>query len=333
MRLDSRDYYLLAFKKALRNLRYIPTGVIEVHMVNRVKKAALVVFALAITGCQASPFLSTKPEIGPKMPVAPLPTYVPGEFYEFDNGSRYTVTAVSKDRVSWRNNKGAKSTRYVNFVIPELQLQTKSRVVAGRTDADPRTLWPLALGNQGEFSFVQRTTKTDTKEVVDVERRWKCAVNGTKRVVVPAGTFNTFVIKCDRFSLVSGSLRGTRIYYYSPKIGYYVMREDMKPRSVDHRRQLVRHGFRTTLLPKKEQASLIRTLTRALETNPDGVASTWNSSSRRISAMLVPVRSYKSTGGAMCRKYYSVYNVNGHIHKNARRMCKDRKSGNWKRIG
>jgi hypothetical protein len=156
-------------------------------------------------------------------------------------------------------------------------------------------------------------------------------VEGTQRVGVRAGTFDTYVISCKRYSNDGRKWRATRKFYYAPDIGHYVIREDNYTSRSNKKRQLVSYGFNSTFLPEKDQITLNRKLQIALNKNIDGIASTWTNQKKDITVMLIPVSSFIGADGQKCREYHSVYSVMGRIRKNVREVCKQ-PNGLWQRI-
>jgi hypothetical protein len=156
-------------------------------------------------------------------------------------------------------------------------------------------------------------------------------VKGTERVSVTAGTFDSYVISCKRYSDDGRTWRATRRFYYAPDLGHYVIREDNYRNRSNKKRQLVSYGFNSTVLPQKDQTALNRKLQMALNKNADGIASTWTNQRKDITVMLIPVRSFIGPDGQKCREYHSVYSVMGRIRKNAREVCRQ-PNGLWQRI-
>jgi hypothetical protein len=262
---------------------------------------------------------------------AALPNYSVGEYFSYDDGTTTVVTAVSNEQVTWRYNNGATSTGFRNFILPALTWTSANSHSNATSTAPADLLWPLATGNQGQYESHQVISRDDEIESTEISRIWDCKVEGTERVNVPAGTFDTYVIDCKRYSSTNNSWRGTRRYYYAPDLGYYVIREDRLRSRSDRTRKLVNYGFNSTFLPKQEQINLNGKLQNSLSKNPDGIASTWKSKPGDITAMLVPVNSYTGINGTECRDYYSVYSVKGRIRKNVRSVCRQ-PDGQWQRV-
>jgi len=265
------------------------------------------------------------------LPAAALPEYAVGEYFAFDDGRSAVVTAVSDQQVTWRHNNGATSTGYRNFILPVSAWKRNGSRGNATSNAPADMLWPLATGNRGQYQSRQVITRNDQAGATQLSRQWYCSVEGTQRVSVPAGSFDTYVIACERYSSTSYSWRATRRYFYAPDLGHYVIREDLYRSRPGRTRRLVAYGFNSTFLPKQDQVSLNRMLQQTLSNNPDGVASTWTSKPGNLTAKLVPVNSYASSNGSQCRDYYSLYSFKGRVHKNERRVCRQ-PEGRWQRI-
>ena len=286
---------------------------------------------IALSGCQTGKSLLNTENEGPPLPEAVLTTYMVGEYFTFDDGSSRMVAAVSGEWVTWQYKTGTVTKGYRNFIIPALTWTSAHRYSEGKTTAPANLLWPLAVGKKGTYDFQQTISRHDGTESNELSRSWSCAVEGTERVSVPAGTFDTYVIACNRYSSTSHKWRATRSYYYAPDLGHYVIRKDTYRGRPDKKRELVSYGFNSTVLPKQDQIELNRSLQKALSNNADGMASTWISRTGELSAVLTPISSFTGRNGDECRDYHSVYNVNGRIRKNVRKVCRQ-PNGHWQRI-
>ncbi len=83
--------------------------------------------------------------------------------------------------------------------------------------AAPESLWPLSVGKSTSFDAHRE------HQVWQVE----VSVTGTERVVVPAGTFDTFVIQKRERGIGHNSYRGTTTYWYAPIVGSPVKYEQV----------------------------------------------------------------------------------------------------------
>jgi hypothetical protein len=80
-----------------------------------------------------------------------------------------------------------------------------------------RQLWPLKVGNS--VWFETRGVSTD-----GFPGSWyeTYTVTGRKRVTVPAGTFDTFVIEWEEQGREGNAYRAKNTYYFAPALGYFV---------------------------------------------------------------------------------------------------------------
>ncbi|MEL6999857.1 MAG: hypothetical protein AAFP68_16475 [Pseudomonadota bacterium] len=78
------------------------------------------------------------------------------------------------------------------------------------------SIFPLTVGSKAEYAY---TGLNANREPFEVTRR--CTVDGTARIAVPAGNFETFHIVCQ-----DGSW--TRNYYYAPELGIDVRSDRSK---------------------------------------------------------------------------------------------------------
>ncbi|MET0094758.1 MAG: hypothetical protein ABW120_14555 [Sedimenticola sp.] len=299
-------------------------------MEKNIKQAVLACSVLVLTGCNSLPFGKTDPASQPKLAPAQLPDYLPGEYFIFNNKTMYTVTGKKKGMITWETNTGLTKVNTSNFLIPDLKWHRKSRSSEGHTPAPHDIMWPLKTGNRAEIHFQQTITKTDGSEPTVITRDWRCEVEGTERITVQAGTFDTYRTLCTRNSPTSGRFRASKTYYYAPTVGHYVLIEELHKYKPKKRKELTAYGFNSTYLPSRDEKTLKRKLQSVLNKHSDGAAGSWTSRNGQVTAMLVPFNSHKLPSGQKCREYRSIYSAGGRIgNKHERRMCKDRKNGLW----
>ncbi len=154
-----------------------------------------------------------------------LPAYVPGEVFIYDNGRVEEVRAVSGGQVTWAARSGRTYIRSANPVVPILEWSYRGQEGERRVIGNPDSLWPLRPGANVQF----RTVNIARTEETGTERRslhlWRCAIGRLERVATPAGAFDAFALRCDRFSPASMRVLERIIWHYAPEVGHYVRRE------------------------------------------------------------------------------------------------------------
>ncbi len=298
----------------------------------------LIVFGLilALGGCQAMETLlanpNSKPKIsfntGPQLPPAAMPRYAVGEAFTYDDNRTDTVIAARGGLVTWRTDRGIINRQSHDFLLPPVSWQTKTRRSRAVITAGTGTLWPLRIGNKARFDVSRVISGNDGSGERELLQSWQCVVEGTERLNVKAGSFDTFRIPCFRYSHNTSNWRQTRTYYYAPRIGHYVVREDTYVNRASKRRELVSAGFSSKALPKSDQTSLIRAFRNTMNKNRDFAARAWKSADGRVSATLTPKRTFKNVRGNTCRDYTSTYRLGAQTRTNNKRACKQA-DGQW----
>ncbi|HEC90068.1 MAG TPA: hypothetical protein ENI55_00220 [Alphaproteobacteria bacterium] len=320
--------------------------------------AAVFMLMGSLTACEKGVGLAKKGaqflEGGPAVQNNTLPTYDVGEAFTYDDGRTDVVIAKRGDKVIWRTGNGVIQKGYRNFLIPFFEWQNRTSRSRSQITAKPNMLWPLATGKEQSFEVKQTVTSNDGLTSNEFEQSWQCVVEGTEKITVPAGTFDTYRISCFRYIAGTSFWRQTRTYNYAPAIGHYVMREDIYASLPSRRRELVSAGFSSTALNAADQNSLIATFQAAMTNNKDGTGSPWRSAGGKLTAMLTPTRTYQEriqiplAQGAVnrnrarnnapqmrfitatCRDYVSAYRVKNRIRQNNRKVCRY-PDGRWRR--
>ena len=301
--------------------------------------SSLILFGLVLTlgGCQTIETLlansNSKPKIsfntGPQLPPAAIPRYAVGEAFTYDDKRTDTVIAAKGDFVTWRNDRGIINRQYHDFLLPPVSWQTTTRRSRAIITANTGTLWPLKIGNKARFDVSRVISGNDGSSIRELSQSWQCVVEGTERLTVAAGSFDTFRIPCFRYSPNTSNWRQTRTYYYAPKIGHYVVREDTYVNRPSRRRELFSTGFSSKALPQSDQTTLIRAFRDAMNKNRDDAGRAWTSADGRVSAILTPKRTFKNVRGTTCRDYTSTYRLGAQTRTNNKRACKQA-DGQWK---
>jgi hypothetical protein len=156
-----------------------------------------------------------------------LPSYRAGDTFIFSDGRVETALRMDGRDVIWRSGNGSRFTRPRNFVIPAVQWETSRtrgrRVVRG----DHEKLWPLSERRATRFRTVAevRSEKEPLRRIAEL---WSCRPDGTERLTLKAGTFETRKISCDRYSPANMRVQRRVNWFYSAEVGHYVRRETIE---------------------------------------------------------------------------------------------------------
>ncbi len=194
--------------------------------------------------------------VGPKLAPAPLPRYAVGQSFAFDDGRRETVLRVRGEFPTWRKNRYSTAVAYRNFLLPSLSWESRTRKSRSRITAPARMLWPLRVGNDQRFEVTQIVeAKGDArprggKARSAFKHSWRCVVERTERLTVPAGTFDTYRISCFRYRPGTTVWRQTRIYHYAPRVGHFISRRDIYASRPGRRIKLTKSSLDRTAVPR-----------------------------------------------------------------------------------
>jgi hypothetical protein len=271
------------------------------------------------------------------MAPAAMPRYAVGETFVFDDGRQNTVLDVRGPGITWRRSADSTETVFHGFIIPATTRQTRTRRSRASITTRSGDLWPLIVGKVQKFQITQAIERRDGSAFADgnllqvFQQNWTCAVERTERVKVKAGDFDTFRIGCYRYSAENGDWRQTRLTYFAPSLGIYVLRQDHFVRRAGRRVELLSDGFNSTVLAQADQVSLNRTLQDVLNRNAAGQETRWRDAGGTLQVVLVPLRNYGGEGGVTCREYASTYLLGNRTRKNTRRVC-PAANGLWQRV-
>lgn len=185
---------------------------------------ALAFAAVLLAGCSSignignSLGLSGSATPADKLPPAPAPIYSAGDSFVYnDNGevTKEQVVSVAPDRVVWTNDNSLIWTKDTALVTPQLRWSSHPELGRGQQSitGSPDQLFPLREGNVIAYSV--RGSAENAPAGWQEEHR--CAVSGQEDVTVPAGTYTTFRIDCQRKGYLD-------TYFYSPVVQNYVLR-------------------------------------------------------------------------------------------------------------
>ena len=252
------------------------------------------------------------------------PSYETGDQFAWSNGLVETVIRIGGDRIFWRSNNGASFNADRNFVVPPSSWDRASGPGNATVSVDTQRLWPFADGRRVDFQVV-----TTGPSGVEAERDWTCVPQGRKKVTVPAGTFDTRVITCERRVVADGEWR-YRTWFYAPAARHYVRRVD---RFADGSIQAIglvaiRPGGKGW--PAAVRAGLDWAIEDALNERPVGSSADWSSTSVPAKFSIMPTGSRKTEFGGGCRTYVLIRRSQEDNRSYPAIACRDKETGDWR---
>ncbi len=199
----------------------LPSGERPIRMAQRRPLLLLAIATALLSGCSSVGSIGdslggSTPE--DRLAPAPAPIYAAGDTFVYtENGqpTREQVVSVAPDRVVWTNDSGLIWTKDAALVTPQLRWSSHPELGRGQQTiiGSPEQLFPLQEGNVIAYSV--RGSAENAPAGWQEEHR--CAVTGQEDVQVPAGTYTTFRIDCQRKDFLDS-------YFYSPVVQNYVLR-------------------------------------------------------------------------------------------------------------
>jgi hypothetical protein len=156
-------------------------------------------------------------------PVA-LPHYAPGDAFVFSDGRVERVVKAHGDRMTWAGLSGSSYNRSRNFIVPVLQWRSGRGSGTREVRGNPDALWPIGKGKSARFRVITETRANPQASKVRSVSLWVCKAGKPKIFTVPAGTYDTIPVKCDRYSPTTMRLLEQREWDYAPELGHYVRR-------------------------------------------------------------------------------------------------------------
>ena len=149
-----------------------------------------------LAACMPGADIATSPVSAPMPPVEHRRAVV-GDAYllERKDGSRFTVTikSVAADRVELETSSGCKATLRRDAFAPDLAWDNCSG--SSGTQTSKRiggSIFPLTLESTEAWEYSGSNTRGNSWESTRT-----CKVVGEVRVTVPAGTFDTYHVRCE----------------------------------------------------------------------------------------------------------------------------------------
>ncbi len=305
----------------------------QIH--GRTALVSCVIMFSFFTGCAITGTI-----IQPDLQSASLPNYIEGTTFVYSDRTWETVQEVTPDSVVWVNHRGRVSIGTADFIYRPSSWQTRTR--KGQREFKPvksffsqldETLWPLRTGNAVRFNESSSWMRQDgTGRSYRAE--WSCKVQGTERVSVLAGQFDTWKIACTRYSVPSNPekiarARETKTWYYAPKVGHFVLKK-----SVYYTRRTPRRLELLAVIPPREkmpgaaQQRLDQSLAKALEYKKSGQSVQWALPHTGISGAVTPTNTFKLSANTFCRQYEQQVTAQRQTKTYYGMACRDSK-GRW----
>lgn len=263
------------------------------------------------TARQSSPAVAT-----PRLGKSDLPAYTVGTTYVYSNGSWERVAEKHPSYLIWENDRGDRLLSSPDFTYRPAKWESKN--LKGYRSFAPTeylyssartSIWPLMPGNRTNYDEKSKWGVPGVYEK-HAEATWKCSVDGTQQVKVPAGTFDTYKITCSRYSKITKARKAKlweeKTIYYAPTVGHWVlMEQDFLGASPKVRKELV------AILPSLSALGIDKTTAvgikehfqQTLGTAPSGEMDRWTDDSGKISFTMTPKATYRLADGTPCRQY------------------------------
>lgn len=154
----------------------------------------------------------------------------PGAVFIYDDGrvERF-VRAEGKgedgsEREVWASRRGQEYVRAANPVVPVLSWDFGEREGEAEVFGDANALWPPEKGRRARFRVQTVSKSADSDSARSSVRAWACRVSAAEDVETPAGTFEAWPIRCERYSLTTMRLAEVRTWWWSDEVGQSVRR-------------------------------------------------------------------------------------------------------------
>jgi len=247
---------------------------------------------------------------------ATLPEYTVATTFVYSDGSWERVVETNPSFVIWETSRGERLLSSPDFTYRPARWESKNmkgyrfftptKYLYSTTQA---SVWPLAVGNRTHFDEKSKWGIPGVYEK-HAEATWKCTVNGTERVQVPAGIFDTWNISCSRYSKMTRAGKATlweeRTFHYAPAIGHWVLFDQ------DFQGSLPRvHRELVAILPSLSSLGIDKNaiigikehFQQTLGTAPSGEMNRWTDENKKVSFAMTPVATYRLADGTPCRRY------------------------------
>jgi len=246
----------------------------------------------------------TAPEIVAVEPAIPAGLYPVGTRFVYSGVEIHTVTGVEGARISWETSLGDHYITGPHFGLPEMEWQSGTWKGIAKSTLPGETTWPPPRGMDTHFDVsVEEWNEAEGKNAQRYvsDSSWSCSNQGPKTIKVPAGSFETQTILCERSPAPAGAWQ-KRIWYYLPAADHFVRRHDFDGAGLE-----IAEMDLIAILPGGGSRSLQKGLEGAIHDALDRVApgqtTTWrNPVGAEVYLIKVGGR-FDGPGGKPCRSY------------------------------
>lgn len=228
------------------------------------------------------------------------PDYSAGDIYAWSDGAIERVLRTRGDTIWWSRNDGAQYSTPRSFILP--MLQWKTPLGSGRTvvGMDSAGAWPDADGTALSFTVHENGDSDDDAARAQV---WTCRSTGRGQTTVPAGTFRTVTIACERTGAAPDTW-SKRVWRYAPAVRHYVRRDDFIGASQEPLRvELIAMRLGAVDWPPAVRVGLDQAIQKSLENKAIGEQTRWKSTAVDHSFMIQPTGEAERSGWLRCRTY------------------------------
>lgn len=250
------------------------------------------------------------------------PLYEIGDVFAWSDGLVETVVRIGGDRIFWRGSDGSSFNADRNFVLPPSSWDDAAGPGSARSSVDSQALWPLP-GLEVKFKV-----STSGPAGGEAQREWSCSFRGREKLTVPAGTFDTLVLTCEREQVTETEWR-YRTWFYAPAVRHYVRRVDRYTDGTTRAIGLVAIRPGGTGWPAAARAGLDWAIQDALNEQPVGSGAEWSSTSVQAKFEIMPTGSRAADDGQTCRTFVLVRRFRGSHRSYPAIACKDDETGTW----
>lgn len=164
---------------------------------NRVNAIFMALVGMVVLGaCQADRAVQTAPVVNPMQPLEARRAVVGDQFVyltEKSDQTSMTTREVSADRVAFEDESGCRFSDKGSSFAPSPDWSNCGG--SAGTQVSRRlggSIFPLAIGNSESWHYSGTNTNGDRWE-----SKLDCTVPGVVDVTVPAGTFDTYYVRCE----------------------------------------------------------------------------------------------------------------------------------------